>query len=723
MTLLEGKTQVLCLHGAPSFGEERLDLDQRCVTGGGVTITLRDTDDEVLLATFAPRARPSSHLTANVLRGTAMTGAGVVSVSSTSGFQSAGVFHVGAEAFTYTGKTSTTFTGVTRSAYGTSAQDHFGGLAADAGAAVTPQPQSWTGRRVTVKAGYKRADGTVAELETIGTYRLGDVPKPGPGDEWVMDCGPLSDRFRDARCYVGLRDVADIGANGGSGIYGDSFTAAEFGAAQQFVVRGAPVSHVLATTQHSGIFSLRLMSAELGSTLTVEWPELLSPTPGEVLGDGVRAVATNLRHVALLQGHPVDILLALLTSIEGDGTNGTSDVLPGITRGAYGGPQWQFGAGIPAAEINIDGGDAAPGEGSIYWLRGLDVEWTHLLVETLEVGELLREFCVATGAYWYLDGDGRLSFGRMRDSAPPSLTVQGPTIDDDTALWDSDGDARPSEQRAVHTVRMRTNYQPIAGEHTVRVSVTDWELRNRFPQAAQELVVESKFLHVDARAYALAGAGQRIVPGTIMTPENVAAALRRALLERSRAEVIVTEAAAWNALGLRVGRFVELGNPRLPDLEGSRLSSARALIIARRPDPETASISLTMRVVDSANLIAPYGAITNVTSTYELNDTVTLDPNDPSCDPALDSPVEAFAVGNTLEVYHASTGDIEEAEILELDAVAHTIVVQTAGIPSTATGCWPKIGNSGTTNAADYGEDDFAVMQAAGGSDPRTRWS
>ena len=55
---------------------------------------------------------------------TAMTGSGVITVQSTSGFSSSGTLQINSEIFTYTGVTSTTFTGVTRATSSTSAAAH-----------------------------------------------------------------------------------------------------------------------------------------------------------------------------------------------------------------------------------------------------------------------------------------------------------------------------------------------------------------------------------------------------------------------------------------------------------------------------------------------------------------------------------------------------------------------------------------------------------------------
>ena len=71
---------------------------------------------------------------------TAMTGSGVITVQSTSGFSSSGTLIIASEQFTYTGVTSTTFTGVTRAANSTTAAAH----AATTDRTLTAVSESWT---------------------------------------------------------------------------------------------------------------------------------------------------------------------------------------------------------------------------------------------------------------------------------------------------------------------------------------------------------------------------------------------------------------------------------------------------------------------------------------------------------------------------------------------------------------------------------------------------
>jgi len=79
--------------------------------------------------------------TSNVIAADAsMTGSGVITVISTTGFSSSGTLQIDNEIFTYTGITSTTFTGVTRATSSTTAAVH----TASSGTSRTVVSESWT---------------------------------------------------------------------------------------------------------------------------------------------------------------------------------------------------------------------------------------------------------------------------------------------------------------------------------------------------------------------------------------------------------------------------------------------------------------------------------------------------------------------------------------------------------------------------------------------------
>ena len=71
-----------------------------------------------------------------------MTGSGVITVKSTTGFSTSGTLQINDEQFTYTGVTATTFTGVTRAVNSTTAATH----AASSDTIRTVVSENWTER-------------------------------------------------------------------------------------------------------------------------------------------------------------------------------------------------------------------------------------------------------------------------------------------------------------------------------------------------------------------------------------------------------------------------------------------------------------------------------------------------------------------------------------------------------------------------------------------------
>ena len=89
-------------------------------------------------ATTSLGTSSSNAITANET----MTGSGVITVVSTTGFSSSGILQINDEQFTYTGITSTTFTGVTRATSSTTAAAH----SASSDTTRTVVSESWTER-------------------------------------------------------------------------------------------------------------------------------------------------------------------------------------------------------------------------------------------------------------------------------------------------------------------------------------------------------------------------------------------------------------------------------------------------------------------------------------------------------------------------------------------------------------------------------------------------
>ena len=88
-----------------------------------VPLTSSSSESVLMVASFADKvvaargekifSSSSTELSLGIAAGTSMSGSGIISVLSTSGFSSSGTIQINSETFTYTGISSTNFTGVT----------------------------------------------------------------------------------------------------------------------------------------------------------------------------------------------------------------------------------------------------------------------------------------------------------------------------------------------------------------------------------------------------------------------------------------------------------------------------------------------------------------------------------------------------------------------------------------------------------------------------------
>jgi len=99
-----------------------------------VPLTSSSSESVLMVASFADKvvaargekifSSSSTELSLGIAAGTSMSGSGIISVLSTSGFSSSGTIQINSETFTYTGISSTNFTGVTRATSSSTAATH-----------------------------------------------------------------------------------------------------------------------------------------------------------------------------------------------------------------------------------------------------------------------------------------------------------------------------------------------------------------------------------------------------------------------------------------------------------------------------------------------------------------------------------------------------------------------------------------------------------------------
>lgn len=697
------------------FGEAEIDFASRAERGGSLTVVLRDTTSHALRALFASRSREATFITSSIAKGTAMSGSGTINVSSSSSLASTGTVIIGGETFTYGGKTSTTLTSVTRAKYDSRAQDHLGG--STRGARVWTVPPTWAGRRVKLYMGFIAPDATSetilsSDTGLLGTFRLDTHPQPIGADQWRLVCGSLADTYAATRYFVGQREAVpapeqtpfelELTSNGGS---------IDVSTENAFLFKtGGATTHVLARyvdgkTQIHPLYSVSSATIEFRLSTEVERDD--SVRNNFVFG------VTSLRHIAIMRGDPSTITLRILLSMLGDGTNSaTYDVLPGALRATYGGEEWRFGAGLDAADVSSSAFAAFAGQGPA---------WTYSLDEEGTVGDLLTEFCRSVGAFWSINPSGQITVARLRDrgssTASVSITADDVTADDVEGLSVQQGPA-------IHSARIRANWDPLQRSYLFNESIVDHEIRSLYPEDAGEFAMTSRMLTIEGVAFrGTPEQGERLKRANAMSFDASLVMLRREMIGSLRARVIVQLRLSWlYAPVLALGDIVDVSNARLPDMSGSTLSTTPCLVIKRGLDLEQGVVMLSMLMLEKIARIAPTGIVTawnGGTKTLTLSNT----------DDTGASPGDYFSVGGTVRIWDSSGLAFENEVIASVTATTIVLVAAPSGFtPAAGDLVFPVAEADIADSASGFGPDDYAYQVPTAGTlgvtdvtDPR--WS
>lgn len=705
-------------------GELRLDMQQFAESGASLTVRLRDTPGRSLRALFASRTRRATYLTQSVDRAEALT-AGIgdeLEVADHAGLPSSGALFMGAETFTWTGKSgATTLTGVSRALYGSRAQDHLGG--ADDGVGVFLVPPNWVGRRVALKAIYIGEDGSALfggsdDIATLGTFRLEEHPQFLGGDEWELRCGGLHELFANARVYVGQREAQPRADGTGFEVGGDGTILLD--ASEAFLFATGDARTRVKLTLDSGRTILPFLDDVPTSTSIV-----IGTSTGPIADDagaldasfgarGVESIAA-LQHVAYLAGDPTRILLTLLLSRNGDGANDTTyDALPGRARVDFGREAWRFGAALEGDDVDVEAFEAFIGEGP---------SWTLLLEEQQDVGSLLLEWCRGVRAFWHVDSAGRLTATRLRDKSTAGAAATLAALDDDHLLDQSDEGLEIEQGPVPHSMKLEANWDPLSKQYLAVVDVIDHELAALFPEEAQPIHVSSKLLTVAARGAASGGSLRgTLVRANPMQSVDVLGFMRRALLSTTLCRVFTQQRFGWPAVLVGVGDVVRVTNARIPALRSGTLQTD-CLVVGKQADIESGIVALRLQVLERGWRVAPAALIT---SWNAGSNTATLS----NSDVAGSNPGDHFAVGWIVDVVDVSASPNAVSQ-LTIDSVAATSITFTSApsfTPASGDIIMPtaQVGEDAATSG--LAPDDFIFQVPSGGTldvdgfeDPR--WS
>lgn len=336
---------------------------------------------------------------------------------------------------------------VLRGQYGSTAQAHPAASTTPPGdGLVWDHPRTLRGRKVTLRVNFP-----APEIEPIGGLLtllplseekvlfsgvVDDGKIPGPG-QMVLTATSILGRLSRSLgrrqwggtipgpllAEVGTRSDPDP-ANGGFDAfpvereerdfpyYGPDFTWFNARLADQIVLCSLAGSDDVAINRYGQLGTDQWSGLE--SEDSVPFHEVLctSPSPSRVIPPG----GTEHSNFYLMNGavreptaHPVDIMLALLTST-GDGTNGDWDTLP---------EQW--GAGLPIAEIDVAGFRTLKGETAGVSLPNLVLGWDGK--PTPLRAFLEAEILAPLGWFLFQSSSGQISISRIADAYPQASYV------------------------------------------------------------------------------------------------------------------------------------------------------------------------------------------------------------------------------------------------------------------------------------------------------------
>lgn len=618
-------------------GETRMDLQRRREVGGSLTVTLLDDSSHSLRSLFRPRVRRSTWITSTITASSA-----TINVNSSTGLTSP--VYIDGETVAFSGTTATSLTGCSRGSYSSEAVPHLGGTSAGAG--VYQYAPTWAGRRVQLVGYFVDEHGQVdaADAEQVlGTFHLEEAPAYLGNDTWELRCGELAEQYARIKVGVGIEDCSFYPPTRDSN--GDYvFNVAE---AKDYLFPSisTPSTWVRIETPDGERFIAPIASVAGGSVTVMATAltsrgrarlHILRETAGETW---------KLRPVTILNGEmPAIQMLQLLASRLGDAANGAYDVLPGTQRTAFHGPEFRMGAGILAAQIDASSFTTAAAFG---------VPWSFVLDEEMPLGDVLADFCLAINGIWYVNADGTIAVMSMSDAedAVALAITDGNSIGETTVSYD--------EENIYPRVSLRCNYDPVVGDFTTTMNISDTELQARYPLRQDALVLESRSIRINEQGMPLVVSPALSLPGIDL--ESARDVLRRVQMGNGRGRIITRHVCTADAWLTFHGDIVTVTDSAAPDLDGSTMSSFRGRVIGRRPDYDAGTIDLVVESQDPVYRIAPAALVSSLGGAWPGTPRINLSTT--AYENASASPENMFAVGWSVWVFDISANTYEERTV------------------------------------------------------------
>ena len=644
------------LLSVPEIGEDRLDLIQRRMIGGSMTVRLLDDDSGTLRAMFTPRRRRRTFLTSTVTSSTT-----TITVDSTANVTSAttGTIYIGGETITFTGRTATQFTGCTRGAFGSMAEGYQGD--ASEGTSVYDRAPAWLGRRVTLTAYFTDEVGasSAALSQVLGVYRLEESPAFVGRDTWELRCSTLADEVAAKAIFAGVEPIEQLGSNGFPQAASGFINSMQYGISsddeQRFAV-GGTTSHVLVKLAEieggaqEGHALYRLESVDATSSPAPYTSRVRVTFAGDSTGFSANyqlaiRKAVSIQPAVLLNDAMSTIVGKVLCSRYGDGTtSATYDSLPGKAPSSVDGLTWRMGAAIRETEIAISSFAAITAE-----------PWSYCLTRTMTAGDFLRDVCLEYDCVWYIDTSGKVSVRRLaEDGASSTFTIGSSTLlREPTIVAD--------EENIVPRMQLRCNYNAFTDEYEMVINDTDKVISDRYPHRDDVVEIESRSIYVPQIAHDRYPYRPRHARDPYRLPDLLMR-LRRMQAANGRPNAILQCECVIDALTVTLGDVVTLSSLALPDLEGGQTLNGFGRIIAKGVDLARGIVRLTVQVIDQLFRISPAATISAWTPGTNV---ITLDASNFLIASGTSNVAQAlFAVGDSVTLWDVSAQAIGATPVI-----------------------------------------------------------
>ncbi len=690
--------------------KKKIDPEKLRMVGGSLEVILNDDAAGTLTALFAHRSRRSSFLITDVDTATAS-----LDVDDSSPFPNNATIYVGGESVVVdTTPDPTVIDLFGRGAWGSEAQPHFGD--AENGAGVFLTPPSWKGRRVTLRGYFLNDDGgSTADLaQTLDTFRLEAAPEFIGNGQWKLTCSHLSDEFAVRKIGTGLKEVTPThGLVRFDLTLTDAAAYIEVESVEQFVV-GDFTTYVRAEFDDGSVRIWPLLSVDDALLrIYIDFGgNLVEGSPGHV-----NMTIKSVRHIALLLDTDIGRNAAMvLTSRLGTAANGALDELPGFKRTTFGGDEWRFGAGILAAEVDVD---AFRDVGA-----GAPIPWSYVIDEEMPLADFLFDFCLATGSFWYVTAAGLLSVKRLAEERVDAV------MNVDNGMVIGKASVSYAEEGIYPRVLLTCNYDAAARDFEGDVTLLDPELADRYPTDDSRLEIETRGIVTMGINRRIPGGG---AAGTLKRPPallgDVELLLRRIQAASGRGPAFVSFRGRLPTLQLDLGDIVLLSLDHEPDLEGNAtITNRTARVIEYGPDDEKGSVTLVLAILDTLFHVAPASVIAS-TSNGVGAAALTLDLQTTGPEVSSVTPGRMFGDGWVVRIFDISAGVFFDRQIFTHTDTSLTLTVAVgfvveAGVDFVS--LQPQDANHGVTIESDNGfiPDEFlyTMERDLQDADPVTRW-